>query len=541
MDQILIGPPPGSDSTVFNIVFEVPHRSSTIKAEVKECPGEVPRGRFLRRIFSEVQRPPAEADERPAGGFRTAAMQWRNGDKHATPWYRLVGYDFFFTLDQAQESSGIARMVKQLGGGGEKKSIKCAQTVRKLRLVEDGDFGGGGAKALILCETHLFHLAKDPLSGLMSWLFGLGGWSKLDPRSALMSWLFDLGGWPKLERELSFPLGPTGTFLLELNRLHETYYPLRTGANLKQIFLLQVHHAHLNHYAGFLDRFEDEYTNQRARLFDPSHSQLRQWNLQAIMADAQLYRCFNSAASELTLATESLLDTVLALEEGDDGRTELALLGAELRGCCKDIIHRVTRMSDDLEHQLKMLGLLKDMNQSQNVTILTILATVFLPLSLSAGVLSMQTRFQDLGDLLYDFFGVVILLATIIGVLLVGMVALSYGREWESVLVQRYKWYRSFGRLAVLCVAAVIGLVFGALVLTSFLVGMFKDVTLGAKILGFGVLVAVGVPISLYILGMLYAEVVEPVLELIPKRRKSDDAGKEKGKDPESAAGESKA
>ena len=52
-------------------------------------------------------------------------------------------------------------------------------------------------------------------------------------------------------------------------------------------------------------------------------------------------------------------------------------------------------------------------HQAESLSRLTILATCFLPLSVSATVLSMQTRFFDLGFLLYDLAGVTFLLGLI--------------------------------------------------------------------------------------------------------------------------------
>ncbi|KAF5610631.1 uncharacterized protein FSUBG_2892 [Fusarium subglutinans] len=71
------------------------------------------------------------------------------------------------------------------------------------------------------------------------------------------------------------------------------------------------------------------------------------------------------------------------------------------------------------DHDLKYLELDRDINQTRGVQQLALLATIFLPLSLAAGVLSMQTRFKDLGTLLYDFFGVVVLLAAIVLIIMI--------------------------------------------------------------------------------------------------------------------------
>jgi hypothetical protein len=69
-------------------------------------------------------------------------------------------------------------------------------------------------------------------------------------------------------------------------------------------------------------------------------------------------------------------------------------------------------------------------NQAENLSRLTILATCLLPLSISASVLSMQTRFADLGILLYDLLGVTYLL---------GLIALTIFLVSKKLLVIRKK------------------------------------------------------------------------------------------------------
>ncbi|PGH34182.1 hypothetical protein GX50_02956 [[Emmonsia] crescens] len=62
-----------------------------------------------------------------------------------------------------------------------------------------------------------------------------------------------------------------------------------------------------------------------------------------------------------------------------------------------------------LNHHKDILGV----RNTESMKYLTTLATIFLPLTLASSILSMQTRFRDLGALLYDFFGVFCLLRTI--------------------------------------------------------------------------------------------------------------------------------
>lgn len=339
------------------------------------------------------------------------------------------------------------------------------------------------------------------------------------------------------------PLPPTDRFMTELRSLDKLYCPLRTRRNLSQIFLLQVHHAQLNQYASFLDRFEAEYVGPRMRDFSGSQSKLHEWSLKAISTDSCLYRKLLVAASELVLASESLLDVVVAAEDQAEGSKgpDLAMLAAELRWCFKDLMGRLQRTCDDLEQQLARLSRSREMSQSRNVQILTLLATVFLPLSLSAGVLSMQTRFKDLGDLLYDFFGVVVLFVAAVLLLLFGILVLSLVGELEAML-RHWEAYRELGWVY-RAAAAFFSLVVGALILSSFCVGMFKDVSLGAKILGYGIAAVAGWLCIASAIGLIsyfgwrtgYLQRVVRILEAWDRK---SSGGKKRENDPESNAGQ---
>ena len=223
------------------------------------------------------------------------------------------------------------------------------------------------------------------------------------------------------------------------------------------------------------------------RILDPSQYKLRRWSLERITAYSLLYKRLTNVGQGLVATNESLLDVVTA-SSGDKNTPDLELLAAELRGSGHDVTNRLSRMSDNLDHHLQLLSLSRDMSQMEGIHVLTVLATVFLPLSLSAGVLSMQTRFKDLGDLVYDFFGVVVLLLAVVLVIIAVMLAVSRVREWMS------KPSVLDGKKLKLLVMRV-ALILGALIFASFVVGMFKDVMLGVKILGYGMAAAIiGLP-----------------------------------------------
>lgn len=121
--------------------------------------------------------------------------------------------------------------------------------------------------------------------------------------------------------------------------------------------------------------------------------------------------------------------------------------------------------------------------QADNLNRLTILTACFLPLSLAAAVLSMQTRFAHLHLFLYDLVGV----ALIFGVAALTIV-LTSGKlmDWYDQKRRGNKSYFTFGTSGYvkLSLSAVI-YVFVILLTVSFLVGMLKDVILGLKVLGY--------------------------------------------------------
>jgi hypothetical protein len=131
-------------------------------------------------------------------------------------------------------------------------------------------------------------------------------------------------------------------------------------------------------------------------------------------------------------------------------------------------------------------------DQSESLKRLTVLAVIFLPLSLSSSLLAMSTRFANLHLLLYDFLGVFVLLSSIallifitvgIGIKLAASIR---SRKWrknprEQFDTSRRRREHLYFWLKSVCAYGVI-LVAWALLLASFLIGMLKDVLLGVKI-----------------------------------------------------------
>lgn len=139
------------------------------------------------------------------------------------------------------------------------------------------------------------------------------------------------------------------------------------------------------------------------------------------------------------------------------------------------------------------------MHEAQNVRLLSILASIFLPLSLASGLLSMQTRFSDLHYLLYDFFGVLVLLGTIVAVILFALKFYLWWKRLSTQLDRNWMFRKSVRPIANFFFFCF--LVFGwGLLISSFLVGMIKDVGLGLTILGYGTTAAVGIGVLVLII-----------------------------------------
>ncbi|KAF5578969.1 hypothetical protein FPANT_9779 [Fusarium pseudoanthophilum] len=278
--------------------------------------------------------------------------------------------------------------------------------------------------------------------------------------------------------------------MIELELLNPSYITVRSNDNWKQIFPLKFHHTCLKLFIKFLNILEtDEIDHADDAATNSSKAELRQWNLKTIMKRSYEYRDLAEMGSKLISTTESLIDVVRSMSPVVDTpllTNKFMAIDMELRGLCREASERLQNFSDRLDHDLKYLELARNMNQNRGVQQLTLLATIFLPLSLAAGVLSMQTRFKDLGTLLYDFFGVVVLLAAIVLIIMILLSLVAAVKELDSKSL-RNESYRESLRGKFLVVVNVGFFVFGCLVLSSFLVGMFSDVTLGAKILGYGV------------------------------------------------------
>jgi hypothetical protein len=165
--------------------------------------------------------------------------------------------------------------------------------------------------------------------------------------------------------------------------------------------------------------------------------------------------------------------------------SKFRLLFVDTYAGCDEIKKQATRLLTHEEQQYTTYTTTLGIQESESVKRLTILAAMFLPPSLAIGMLSMQSRFNSLGYLLYDMVGVTILIGYLALLL---YFLLKLGRYIQA----RNRWKRMDETSSMLKILLrnnglnTIGLLYWTFTLSAFLFGMFKDPALGLRILGYG-------------------------------------------------------
>jgi hypothetical protein len=163
----------------------------------------------------------------------------------------------------------------------------------------------------------------------------------------------------------------------------------------------------------------------------------------------------------------------------------LRALFVDTYASCEEVKKKASRLLTQEEQQYSMYTTTLGIQESESVKRLTILASMFLPLSLAIGMLSMQSRFNSLGYLLYDLVGVTVLLGYLALLL---YYLLKFGRNIQA----RNRWKRMDETSSMFRILLknkglnTLGFLYWTFVLSAFLVGMFADAGLGLRILGFG-------------------------------------------------------
>ena len=110
---------------------------------------------------------------------------------------------------------------------------------------------------------------------------------------------------------------------------------------------------------------------------------------------------------DLELAFQYTLRAALGSIDPKDESTRpaLAAMEVELTTKIQSLRNKVQDMIDSIESNSAVRRSIIQENQTLAVNRLTVLAAIFLPISLASSLLSMSTRVVDLGTLWYDYFG----------------------------------------------------------------------------------------------------------------------------------------
>lgn len=229
------------------------------------------------------------------------------------------------------------------------------------------------------------------------------------------------------------------------------------------------------------------YERLREPTVDSGKAELLPHLLDEVITDANLVRGLEAIAEDLNSTLESLLGVVRVGFEGDaDGALEYNAVAADLRGLSSDLRGKAGDLPKTLAHHLNFLEMRRSIRESNRLAMLTILASIFLPLSLACGILSMQARLKDLNYILYDFCGVLVLLLTLVPMILWFVRA-------SVTNVSRISGWISVPRRSLVIAFAVIILSFWFIILSSFIVGMAINVRLGGLVLGYGLAGIIGI------------------------------------------------
>lgn len=192
----------------------------------------------------------------------------------------------------------------------------------------------------------------------------------------------------------------------------------------------------------------------------------------------------------------------------------------ELTRCrCAHLKKLSTRIQAYNDRRYNLYVSARSIHESESVSNLTTLATGFLPLSLAAGLLSMQTRFSNLGILLYDFVGVGSLMFAFMFLLYFSLRWFARPRKWNpfgrpeiniehvhapAAEEARLRNRKRTTKLPRMFKNIIFKIVF-ICVVTSFVIGMFKRASLGLEMLGYGAACAIGVVIVCAVAVFLFA------------------------------------
>ncbi|KAE9380803.1 hypothetical protein N431DRAFT_323469 [Stipitochalara longipes BDJ] len=183
-----------------------------------------------------------------------------------------------------------------------------------------------------------------------------------------------------------------------------------------------------------------------------------------------------------------------SLEDVSDASKTLETFLEGIHLDCRQLKKHAARIQAYDERRYKLYINALNIHESYSVRRLTSLATVFLPLSLAASMLGMQTRFVKLKLLLYDFVGVGLLLAVLMYTIYL-MLKLASGKWRWRPFQQTSFFFRVWNKT--------LFLLLGFWLAGSFAAGMLRSASFGRYVFGISGAVLFGIIILVPIVVLL--------------------------------------
>ena len=221
----------------------------------------------------------------------------------------------------------------------------------------------------------------------------------------------------------------------------------------------------------------------------------------------------STATRDLDLAIKDTFRFALSSFEKSKSSVKPSLedLGLELFSKSSSLTNRLQDLRNRMEAAADIRRSIIQENQTLAVKRLTLLAAIFLPISLAASLLSMTTRTVDLGVVWYDYFGLSFTLISAVFFVYCCMrgqddLRFAAATKWASWLGRQKRNNEAFWKLASALLntfvfaapdqlqrrgpfwqrAPIIG-VLCAVLTASFWVGMTVDIWLGLRVLGYSI------------------------------------------------------
>lgn len=290
-------------------------------------------------------------------------------------------------------------------------------------------------------------------------------------------------------------------FLDHIRSSLDLFLSTQSPTLVKQIMLFLLCSVYTRHTSSSLSNLEENYAAHREELADPRRGNLYKQILEENTIDSYYYGEFSNCISALVETTRSLIEVMRSRLASSQDCESLLCLMAEMEGHCSALTTTMARLNSSLERRLKLFEVSKNVKEQARNWLLSILASVFLPLSLATSILSMQTRFADLHLLLYDFCGVMVLLATLVLLVLFVITFLHFCRERLAKFEVNHMFGTIVSRVTTFTFFVLLGISW-MITMASFLYGMLADVKVGLKILGFGAACVLGISL-VFIFGVL--------------------------------------